>query len=103
MPDKKISQDETVLPGVADFVPILQAGANKKSTIQSIIDLVTLGSSPTVESIGALIGSADDAVPNDADYVSTAETGGGVMKKITWTATKAFLKTYFDSLYQSAL
>lgn len=35
MPDKKISADTTVTPAGADFVPIVQGGTNKKSTIDS--------------------------------------------------------------------
>lgn len=57
----------------------------------------------TTTSLGALIGSAGDATPNDTDYVATALTGGGLLKKITWTNVKAFLKTYFDTVYQAIL
>jgi hypothetical protein len=53
----------------------------------------------TATSIGALIGGAGDATPNDSDFVATSLTGAGILKKITWTALKAFLKTYFDTIY----
>jgi hypothetical protein len=53
----------------------------------------------TATSTGALINAAGAATPNNGDFVATAESGG-LLKKITWTNVKAFLKTYFDTLYQ---
>jgi len=55
----------------------------------------------TATRLGALIGGADDATPNDTDFVATSLTAAGILKKITWTNVKAFLKTYFDTLYLS--
>lgn len=51
--------------------------------------------------LGALIGSSGDATPNDTDYIATSLTAGGLLKKITWTNAKAFLKTYFDTIYSA--
>jgi hypothetical protein len=53
----------------------------------------------TATTIGALIGGATDATPNDTDFVATSLTAAGILKKITWTNVKVFLKTYFDTLY----
>jgi hypothetical protein len=65
------------------------------------VSLVFTANDISTSSIGDLIGSAGDATPNDTDYVATALTAGGLLKKITWTNVKAFLKTYFDTLYLS--
>lgn len=53
----------------------------------------------TATTIGALIGGAADATPNDSDFIATSLTAGGILEKITWTNAKAFLKTYFDGYY----
>lgn len=55
----------------------------------------------TAARIGTLINGSSAATPNDADLVATADSS--VLKKITWTNVKTFLKTYFDSIYQAIL
>jgi hypothetical protein len=69
---------------------------DKNGTIALLSDIT--GGSETTTTMGALINSAGNATPNDTDFVATAEIGG-LLKKITWTNVKSFLKTYFDTIY----
>lgn len=64
----------------------------------SQVELIIGTETPTT--MGALVNSASNATPNNSDFVATAESGG-ILKKISWTNVKAFLKTYFDTLYVS--
>jgi len=57
----------------------------------------------TATSLWAKIWWADSATPNNTDFVATSLTAWGILKKITWINIKAFLKTYFDTLYATVL
>jgi len=87
--------------GLTDDELLAIQNANSPSAANPFATMDDLGGGggETTATMGVLIGSAGDATPNDTDYVATALTAGGLLKKITWTNVKAFLKTYFDTVY----
>jgi hypothetical protein len=97
MADKKISE---LTAGVsindADLGVIVQSAETKKVTLLIIANYI-LGK------IGAyFFGLTPKTTPVDADTITINDTeAGNVLKKLTFTNLKAFLKTYFDTLYIS--
>src|SRR5690606_32494693 len=55
------------------------------------------------DTAAAQIAAASElATPDDTDLVGVVDvSASNVMKKTTWTQIKAFLKTYFDTLYSA--
>ena len=80
-----------------------KANATHNHTASEITDFAlavsTYAPSESASTIGVLINGAATATPNDTDLVATVESS--TVKKITWTAIKTFLKTYFDGIYQA--
>jgi hypothetical protein len=53
----------------------------------------------TTSTIGTLINGSSSATPNDTDLIGVSDSS--VLKKLSLSNLKAFLKTYFDTLYVS--
>lgn len=60
---------------------------------------INLTNPVTTAKIGEVVNGASAATPNDTDLLPVVESS--VTKKLTLTNLKAFLKTYFDTLYSN--
>lgn len=60
---------------------------------------INLTNPVTAAKVGEVVNGASAATPNDTDLVPIIESS--VTKKITLTNLKAFLKTYFDTIYSA--
>lgn len=89
---------------------------SKQATLVSATNIKTINSNSllgsgdlavaeTATTIGSLInGATSKATPVDADLFGYADTeASNVLKKMTWANIKSVLKTYFDTLYSTAV
>lgn len=59
---------------------------------------------PSAAYEGSLIaGAVDQPIPVDADKLALSDGATGALKRLSWSNLKATLKTYFDTLYLSAV
>lgn len=84
--DYRHLSDEITLSQVTDLVSSLAGkqatltATNLKTIVDSLVEMTT---------------------PIDADKILSTDSAGTTAKKLSWTNVKAFLKTYFDGIYQS--
>jgi hypothetical protein len=69
-------------------------GTEYSSVFRSLYDI------PTKENVGSLVGTVAAITLDDADKLAVADVSEtNVLKSVTMVNLKAFLKTYFDTLY----
>lgn len=79
-------------PVAADEVPLIDSAA--------AFVLKRLTWANLLEGVRTFLFGTNKVTPVDADYVATADSAAAFAPKYsTWTQIKAFLKTYFDTLY----
>ena len=80
MPNLKISADATVTPGWADFLPIVQSGANKKATVASlpISDATQTALDSKVDKVTWKGLSTEDYTTTEKDKLAGIEDGAEV-------------------------
>ena len=100
------SADAKATPIDADFVGLVDSAdsnilkkltwANIKATLKAYFDPLYVLTSTI---LGSVISGCDPKALDDADVVLSTEILGGTPTLSTWLQVKAFLKTYFDTLY----
>jgi len=82
----------------ADTNAFTNALLAKLNAIEALADVTDAGN------VGAAInGVADKATPVNADKITIWDTVANALKTVTFTNLKAFLKSYFDGIYQAIL
>lgn len=104
-----VNASASATPNDTDLVPIVESSVTKKLTLTNLKAFLktyfdTLYSALTASSFGTFInGLTSKTTPVDADQLVISDSAAAnVAKKVTGTNFKAFLKTYFDTIYQAA-